>query len=351
MNSTGDNRLDELQLAVDKLHRDAFIFDSLTTSTIDAPYVDMLHKAGVDATNYTVSAVSVEHGNLIQDDFERACRNIARWLRVLASLQDRIGLARSVADMDALHREGRFAVFFGFQNASPVEDDIDYLDVFYQLGVRFIQLTYNAQNMIGSGSGESEDAGLSEFGATVVTRMNDLGIVVDLSHCNYRTTMEAMDASTMPVAFTHANSRALADTPRNKTDDQVKALAAKGGIVGVKHMIGNTRTKPADETTVADVADHIDHFVHLVGIEHVCLGTDFAGVSRADDQHEERIAAIRARWPGAYIGKRARPQGFETIADLPRLTLELFKRGYGAEDLRLIYGENARGFLQKVFRE
>lgn len=340
----------ELKERVRRLHEDAFIFDALTTSVIDEPFVDILRTAGVDATNYTVSAVSVDHGVLVQDDFERACRSIARWLRIIKDLDHSIGLARSVADMRALHRERRFAVFFGFQNASPIEDNLDYLDVFYELGVRFIQLTYNARNMVGNGSGERTDEGLSDFGVSAVERMNELGIVVDLSHCHYRTTMDAIECSAMPVAFTHANARALADTPRNKSDEQVIALAEKGGIVGIKHMLGNTNTKPADETTVEDLVDHLDHFVRLVGIDHVCIGTDFAGVSAREATHEERIAAIRSRWPNAYVGKRARPKGFESIADLPNLTAALMRRGYSDADIRKVYGENMVRFLEIVLR-
>src|SRR5690606_20326014 len=101
---------------------------------------------------------------LVQDDFELACRKLGVWLRLLRDLGDQMGLARTVAEMEALRAKGKFAVFFGFQNGSPIEDNLDYLDVFYELGVRFIMLTYNARNMIGTGSGERRDDGLSEFG-------------------------------------------------------------------------------------------------------------------------------------------------------------------------------------------
>lgn len=341
----------EISDRVDRLHQEAFIFDMLTTAVIDAPYVDVLNQVGINATNYTVAAVSVEHGKLVQDDFETACRSIGSWLRLIRKLGEGIGQARSLEEMHALAEQGKIAVFFGFQNASPIEDNVDYLDVFYELGVRFIQLTYNARNLLGSGSGERHDDGLSDFGIAAVERMNELGIVVDLSHCHYRTTMDAIEASDMPVAFTHANSRALADTPRNKADEQVKALAAKGGIVGIKHMLGNTTTKSADQTTIRDVADHLDHFVELVGIDHVGIGTDFAGAAGTDERHEERIAAIRASWPNAYVGKRARPQGFETIAGLKNLTAELLHRGYAEQDIQKVYGENVIRFLSQVFRE
>jgi len=332
-------------------HQNAFIFDALTTSFVDRAYLDVLRSAGIDATNYTVADTSLVHGAIVQDNFDMAARKIAAWLRLLRELHDVAGLARSVEEMFALHAQGRFAVFFGFQNASPIEDNLDFLDVFYETGVRFIQLTYNARNMIGSGSGERNDDGLSDFGVAAIERMNELGIVVDLSHCGYRTTMDAIECSTMPVAFTHANARALADTPRNKTDEQIVAVAKKGGIVGVKHMIGDMVDKPADQTTITDVADHLDHIVKLIGADHVCIGTDFSGTTASRAHSDAEIEAIRRRWPNAYLGKRSKPKGFTSIEELPNLTSELFRRGYSAEDVRKIYGENVIRFLKRVFRE
>src|SRR5690606_16127384 len=145
-----------------------------------------------------------------------AWRRFALWMRLLYDLGVVAGLPTPVPDLDRLRAEGRLAVFFGFQNGSPIEDNLDFLDVFYRLGVRFIQLTYNARNFIGSGSGERRDEGLSDFGLSAVSRMNELGVVVDVSHCGYQTTMDAIEHSSMPVAVTHANMRSLAATPRNK---------------------------------------------------------------------------------------------------------------------------------------
>src|SRR5690606_15188750 len=131
MNHGSTKVSDPAESRVEAIHRDALIFDALTTSVIDAGYVDVLREAGVDATNYTVAAVSVEDDKLVQDDFVRASRSISRWLRVLVSLEESVGLVRSVREMEQLRSQGRFAVFFGFQNASPIEDDLDYLDLFY----------------------------------------------------------------------------------------------------------------------------------------------------------------------------------------------------------------------------
>ncbi len=333
---------------VERLHRDTLIVDALTTSVLDREYAAVLRAAGVDATNYTVADTSLSQGQLVQDNFDMACRKIAMWLRLLKDLEDVAGLATSVVDMDSLRAQDRFAVFFGFQNGSPIEDNLDFLDVFHSLGVRFIQLTYNARNFIGSGSGEREDEGLSDFGIAAVQRMNELGIVVDVSQCGYRTTMDAITHSSKPVAVTHANMRSLAATPRNKSDDQLEALKRNGGIVGVKHMIGDMVTKPAAETTVADLVDHLEHAIGIVGLEHVCLGTDFSGTTSAMGTSDAEIMAIRRRWPNAYLGSRSRPRGFQSIRELPNLTAELVRRGYSDADISLIYGGNLKRFMAEV---
>jgi len=333
---------------VERLHRDTLIFDALTTSVLDRDYAQVLRAAGVDATNYTVADTSLAQGQLVQDNFDMACRKIAMWLSLLEDLADGSGPATSVADLQRLRSQGRFAVFFGFQNGSPIEDNVDFLDVFHRLGVRFVQLTYNARNFIGSGSGEREDEGLSDFGLAAITRMNELGIVVDVSHCGYRTTMDALTHSAQPVAVTHANMRALANTPRNKSDEQLRALKANGGVVGVKHMIGDMVSKQAADTTVADLVDHLEHAMGIVGLEHVCLGTDFSGTTASMGTSDAEIMAIRGRWPNAYLGSRSRPRGFQSIRELPNFTAELVRRGYSDADIALIYGGNMVRFLEQV---
>lgn len=333
---------------VAKVHAETYIFDALATSVIDRDYVDVMRSVGIDAVHYTVANMSMVQGELRQDDFKRACRRIARWLRTLEELDDVVGLATTVDEMKALQAEHKVAIFFGMQNASPIEDDIDFLDIFYRLGIRFVQLTYNARNMLGDGSGEPTDAGLSNLGVAAIERMNELGILIDLSHCGDATTMEAIECSRDPVAVTHANARALANTPRNKSDDQLRAVAKKGGVAGVKHMIGNTVTKSASETTYRDIADHLLHMVKIMGIDHVCIGTDFRGTTIPNPTKDAELAATRRRWSRAYIGKRAAPAGFQKITDLPNLTAELLARGLAVEDIAKIYGGNLTRLVGQV---
>jgi membrane dipeptidase len=333
-----------------RLHAEAHIIDATATAVIDAAYVHTLRAAGVDAAIYTIANCSFIQGDLIQDDLVRAGRKLGAWFRRLHELRHDVGLATSVGDLIALRREGRVAVVFGMQNASPMEDDLDLLDLYYELGVRVVQVTYNAGNFLGAGSGDRRDAGLSTLGREAIRRMNELGVVIDIAHCGDRTTLEVIDASQAPVACTHANARTLADTPRNKPDAVLRALAATGGVVGIKHMLGTQRTKTALETTYRDVADHVDFMVNLMGIDHVCIGTDFRGTSLPSPTKDEELRATRRRWKHAYLGPRSAPAGFESIADLPNLTQELLERGYQREEIEKIYGGNVMRVLTQVFK-
>lgn len=330
-------------------HAETTIIDATATAIIDASYVDTLRAVGVDAAIYTVANCSFVHGDLIQDDLARTGRKLGTWYRRLRELSADVGLATSVRDIDSLRREGRIAVLFGMQNASPISDDLDLLDVFYELGVRLVQVTYNAGNYLGAGSGERCDPGLSSIGRAAIRRMNELGIVIDVSHCGDRTSLEAIEASQAPIACTHANARALAGTPRNKPDEVLRAIAERGGVVGIKHMLGTQRTKSATETTYRDVADHVEYMVNLIGVDHVCIGTDFRGTSLPDASKDAELQATRRRWKHAYLGPRSAPMGFESIADLPNLTRELFDRGYGRDAVERIYGGNLMRVMSEVF--
>jgi membrane dipeptidase len=247
------NLTPEQEERVQTLHKESFVFDALTTSIIDTEYAKKLQSVGINATNYTVASTSLFNGQVIQDNFISTCKKIGNWTHILEKCHEFAALATNLEEMHKIVDSGKIAIFFGFQNGSPIEDNLDYLDIFYRLGVRFIQLTYNARNYIGNGCGEEKDSGLSSFGEKAVHKMNELGIVVDLSHCGYQTTMDAIECSKKPALITHANVKVLADTPRNKTDEQIRFMADRGGVIGVKHMLGDTKTKLAQDTLLLQI--------------------------------------------------------------------------------------------------
>ncbi|HXV85744.1 MAG TPA: membrane dipeptidase [Gemmatimonadales bacterium] len=220
-------------------------------------------RSGITAVNLTVSA----------DTFEQTFEQMAYWERELRLHPDRLMQAESVAEIRAAKQSRKLGLIYGFQNATMLEGDVSNLDVFYQFGVRIIQLTYNERNLLGDGCLEPANAGLSRYGRDVVARMNELGMLVDLSHCGVQTTADAIAASSKPVAITHSGCRGVFDHPRSKPDRELRALAAKGGVLGIYMMpFINASGQPRAEHLMAQ----IEYAVNLCGEDHVGIGSDLS---------------------------------------------------------------------------
>ena len=206
------------------LYRESVVIDGLNVSNWDSEAVFRDLAAG------TVTAINATCATW--EGFAATVDAIARWRRRLRERSDTIRPALSAEDIRRAKREGRTGIILGFQNASPIENDLDRLEVFAALGVRVIQLTFHERNLLGNGCYERHDDGVSNFGRDAIAEMNRLGIVIDLSHVGDRTTLETIEASAAPVAITHANCREYHRIPRNKTDQAIRAVAAKGGVIG-----------------------------------------------------------------------------------------------------------------------
>ena len=197
-----------------RLYQEAMVIDGLNVSNWDSPAVfDSLHAGGVTAFNATVATL---------ENFTQTLDNIAAWLLRFKTYEETVIQVKSVADILQAKRENKVGVILGFQNATPIENDLDRLALFHALGVKIIQLTFHERNLLGSGCYERRDDGLSHFGVDAIEDMNRLGILIDLSHVGVRSTMEAIEASDRPVAITHANAKPYYDVPRNKTEDALK---------------------------------------------------------------------------------------------------------------------------------
>jgi membrane dipeptidase len=270
-------------------------------------------------------------------------------LDFLASYQGWVGrqadyftLVGTVADIDHAKVEGKAAIIMGLQNADQFEtaDDVKY---FYRLGLRCAQLTYNSQNMIGSGSTDRIDGGVSDFGEEIIKAMNKTGMLVDTSHSGERTTLDAIALSAKPIAVTHSNCKALNPHPRNKSDEIIQRLAAKGGVMGITGV--RMFIKATDPTTVADMADHIDHVVKLVGIEHVGVGSD-ADLNGYDDMPADQYKELKASYKASYAFRdKIDIDGFDHPQKIFDLTEELIRRGYSNANISLILGGNFRRLL------
>lgn len=287
----------------------------------------------------------------IWEDARDTLRTIGSWNRLLESNADLIGLARTEAEIRQISASGRTAVLFGFQNTSPFELDIEFVEVFHQLGVRIAQLTYNIQNHVGSGCWEAEDRGLSaHFGRGVVKEMQRVGMLVDLSHCGQRTCLDTIEFAERPVAVTHANPEEFVGTEielnrRNKSTDLLKALSAKGGVIGLSMY---PKIVPAD-FSLQQFCDMVAWTIDVVGPDGVGFGSDFyAGYDRSE------IMWWRAgRWsresavPITPKGFSDWPTWFRSPADFPGLLQGLRQRGLGETTIRKVAGEN----WLRLFRE
>jgi membrane dipeptidase len=259
---------------------------------------------GLTAVNCTVSVL---------ENFRQTIANIIEWDQFFNEYSDLIVPVRSTADILTAKNAGKTGIIFGFQNTTAIEEDVGLLTIFHALGVRVIQLTYMEANLVGQGCLERIDAGLTQFGLEVIDEMNRLGILVDLSHAGYRTTMDAIEASAKPVAFTHANPHSLCSHARNKPDDAIKALANKGGVIGA--TVFPPFLPAGKDSTIEDFMDR-EFFDWLL-----------SGKSK-------RGPAMALDFPVQN------PQGIQNSADFPNLTDALLTRGYTESEARKILGEN-----------
>lgn len=282
------------------------------------------------------------------DAFALALRFMAAWSGFVASNADLFQLARRVQDFDQARATGSIAVILGIQCSDHFRSPDD-VDLFYSLGQRCSQLTYNEQNWIGSGSTERVDGGVSDFGAAIIARMNKVGMLVDVSHSGDRTTLDAIQISEQPIAFTHANVRALnPDHPRCKTDEAIRGLAAKGGVMGISGV--RMFLSAAEPTSVETIVNHIDHVAQLVGVDHVGIGSD-ADLFGYDKLTPAELEQTRRAYKPSYrFRAKIDTDGFDDPRRFEHLTEALIRRGYKDEDIHSVLGGNFRRLLASVWK-
>ena len=317
-------------------HRDNIVVDGLNASWFLEPTtLRRLHRGGVTAVNATLAAWHARSETM--DIIGGVYGNLARNGDLAFQVQ-------SVADIHKAKASNRVGIILGFQDTSPIDAKLHQLEVYHRLGVRIMQLTYNSGNPSGYGC-QVEDKGLTGFGREVIAEMNRLGILLDLSHCGPRTTLEAIDASAKPVALTHANAAAFVASPRNKSDEALRACAAKGGVIGaVAVPVLIARTMPAK---LADYLAAIDDLVARVGIDHVALGPDFM-----EDMPKDVLeASVRDLPPAAVAAYAAMPPtvGFESVTEMPKVTEGLLTRGYRPDDVKRLIGGNWLRLYERVW--
>lgn len=307
-------------------------------------------RSGITAVNSTVSAIGA--GEMA---FEQTVKNIAAWEYELDRHPKAFLKVRRTDDIRAAKTARSLGVILGFQDTVPIADKLDRLELFLRLGVRIVQLTYNGSNLVGDGCLVPQDAGLKPFGRQVVAKLNDLGMLVDVSHVGWQTTRDAIAASRVPIAATHSGAAALNNVPRNKPDDILRALAAKGGVIGIFMM---PFLRASGQPTAEDFLRHLTHCLNVCGEDHVGIGSDLSITPldltpdfrrlHADFVRQRRAQGISA--PGEdenvfnYVPDFNTPRRMETVAD------RLAAAGHSAARIEKLIGGNWMRLLGEVWK-
>jgi len=302
-----------------------------------------MRDGGVDAVHVTIA---------YHELFRETVANIEAWNRHFERHGDLIMSGRWAGDVDEARRTGRTAIFFGLQNCSPIEDDIGLVEVLHDLGVRFMQLSYNNQSLLATGCYENEDPGLTRMGRAVIKEMNRIGLVVDMSHSAERSTLDAIEASERPIAITHANPAVWYPARRNKSDDVLTALAASGGLLGLSLYPHHLKDGP--DCTLASFCEMAARTAERVGVDHLGLGSDLC-----QDQSDEVVEWMRTgRWSktvdygegsAAKPGFPAQPDWFRDNRDFPNIARGLRDIGFSEQETAKVLGENWLRFFGENF--
>ena len=322
---------------VDQLYKDAIVFDGLIVSKWGEPVFEDMHRGGLSAANCTCS---------VWENFRGSMDKIAWFKRAFDEYDHLLMQVFTTEDIRRAKEAGKVGICLGWQNTSGIEDRLDYLELFRELGVGIMQLTYNTQNLAGSGCYESDDGGLSDFGRELVSEMNRLGILCDLSHVGPNTSRDVIEHSRKPVAYSHVLPSALKDHPRNKSDDQLKFIVDHGGFVGVT-MFAAFLKRGAD-STIDDFVEAIEYVIDLVGEDRVGIGTDFT--QGYGPEFFDWICRDKGRGRKLVdVGSVYTPRGLETLGDFPNLATALARAGHSESRIRKVLGENWLNLLKEVW--
>ncbi len=310
--------------------------------------------------SFTAADRAVYHGSGITvfalgdgaRDYEEGVRFFADWNGLIAAYPDDLLRIDKAGDFEKARAAGRVGILLTFQDSIHFRTPDD-VDAFYGMGQRLSQLTYNFNNRIGSGFLEERDGGLSVFGLSILARMERVGMAVDISHCGDQTTLDALEAAKRPVVVTHANCRALVPGHlRCKTDEAIRKMAGTGGVMGIGFLrFMNRDTEPV---TIEHVLDHFDHVAHLVGVQHVAVGSDLDVVGNPNAvggsgfQPSSQPNFARYQYHADAEG-RISVKGLDHPRRMFDLAEGLIRRGYDDADIGLMLGGNAVRVLSGIW--
>lgn len=323
--------------------------DAGPTDPLPPRLIEEVRASGLRAMQVTIGPVAQYEGA-----YEEVVRSIGLWENEFASHPQVFVQVRGSADLQRARREKKLGVIYQFQDSAAIGEKLERVDDFHRLGLRTVQLTYNLRNLVGDGCMEPGNAGLSRFGHSLIERLNQRRILVDLAHSGRRTATEAIAASKAPVLISHTGCAALVDRPRNKTDAELRAVAQRGGVVGIYLM---PFLRESGQPMAADLIRHIEHALKVCGEDHVGIGTDNSlSPVTLDEQYKQRHRNdIRERRrlgisaPGEsetaylYLPDLNTPRRFETLAGL------LAARGHADAVIGKVLGGNFARVMSEVW--
>ncbi len=319
------------------------LIDNLQYANWSPKVFRQMREGGVDAVHVTIA---------YHESFREMVLNLEAFNRWFEQYPDLIFKGTCAADVIRAQETGRTAIFFGFQNPSPIEDDIGLVEICHQLGIRFMQLTYNNQSLLATGCYEDDDTGLTRMGKQVVAEMNRVGMVVDMSHSADRSTLEAIDASSRPIAITHANPAWWHPALRNKSDEVLSALTARGGMLGFS--IYPHHLKDGSACTLQSFCEMIAEAANRYGAEHLGIGTDLC-----QDQPDSVVEWMRVgRWSktidygegsASNAGFPPMPAWFNDNRDFGTIRTGLSTVGFAQDEIDGIMGRNWYRFYDASF--
>ena len=320
-----------------------FIIDALQYSNWSEKIFREMNEGGITAVHVTIC---------YHEDFQEMVQNVIAWNQRFEQFSQHIFHGLTSDDVRKADEEGRTAIFFGFQNCSPIEDNIGLVEVCHKLGVRFMQLSYNNQSLLAAGCYEVDDPGITRMGRQVIKEMNRVGLVVDMSHSANRSTLEAIEISERPIAITHANPSNWHDALRNKSDDVLKSLAQSGGMLGFSMYPHHLKDK--SDCQLEDFCGMIARTADMIGVERIGFGSDLC-----QDQPDTVVEWMRnGTWTrekdfgegsASFTGFPEQPNWFKDNRDFKNILNCLRKTGFSEIEVERIAGLNWLEFFERSF--
>lgn len=341
------------------------VHDHTFVTPDDVTQIFDYNRSGRNWTGYeglAVSGIDIVVENFMDGTAMITSKSGWKWTDIIHDLgirysdfahQEMLIKAETLADLKRAKPEGKIALVSCIESATPVENEVDRVDVLYGLGVRIMGITYSESNGLGSGLREANDGGLTQFGRQVVRRMNQLGMTIDTSHCGDKTAADAIEASEKPTMITHVGARALWESNRLKPDYVLKACAEKGGVIGIEAAPHTTLTKQHPLHSIDSYMEHFEYVANLCGIDHVAFGPDTLFGDHVGLHHAFAAAlSIGATRKHVQVQEVPYVKGLENPAEVfPNVVRWLVAHGYRDEDIAKALGLNAlRVFEQTWFR-